>query len=167
MCTLTPLLFPITHKLLCRETFKCLACLLFFNNIFLSQGLRNESYPEFSIFGTEFTHIDSPPSTTTTTRRFILFYVTSSFFSSSSSSFCSSITLSVLIKSKPLDVWIMLACISAFLALQTSLRLAGPPAVPGSMLRMQGMAQWTISRKFPAADWTKCPKVTGKDIHWG
>lgn len=163
MCTLTPLLFPITHKLLFWETFKCLACLLFFNNIFWVKDLEMKAIQNF-LFLAQSSHTLTAAPLHHHYPPLHSFYVTSF----SSSSFCSSITLSILIKSKPLDVRMMLVCISACLALLTPLRLAGPPAVPGSMLRMQGMAQWMISRKFPAVDWTKCPKATGgKDIHLG
>lgn len=121
----------------------------------MSQGLRNESYPEYSIFGTEFTHIAVTPPPP------LSFYVSPSLFlPGSSSSFSSSITPSILIRRSPLDVWMVSVPLSVCLVLQTPSHQAGPPVVPGSMLGMQGMAQWTIRRKFPAADRTKYPETT-------
>lgn len=75
-------------------------------------------------------------------------------------SLSSSITLPILIRRSLPDVWMVSVGLCVCLVLQTPSHLAGPPVVPGSMPGMQGMAQWTIRRKFPAADRTKSPETT-------
>lgn len=139
-----PLLFPINQKLFCWDLFKCLTCLL------LSEtGPESGKLFRIFYFWNSHTLPLTPPTPTSPP-----LYPTGLFMSRPPCTPEVSVHQSLRPFSSEgqcrMHEWVSVG-LSVCLVLQTPSHLAGPLVVLGSGPGMQGMVQWMIRRKFPAA----------------
>lgn len=130
--TLTPSPPSQLAKNCCRHLFKCLTCLLLSITVCESRRFFGMFY---------FWRLHTLPVFLCLALLVLPSFLFIIHFSS----------LTILIRGSLLEAWMVSVGFSVCLVLQMPSHLAGPLVVLGSGPGMQGMVQWTIRRKFPAA----------------